>query len=383
MIKNTVDFTIGIAPDNASIEQDLLFIKSALLYADTITLISPMASTYYKLTNETNRQNEKTLFELINKVLLFCQSANPDKCEEMKPALDQFGEILHSSQYKSAPIKLRLQIKTALNKFGRDVSKALENMLGQEDCSDLTYLVTNGMVKLYDFKATFGGDEYIYEFFTELKRSVIDMKSFPLFDTLSNNLIKSAIDDHIIALNEVNEFNVKHAGLTSNLLVSLPSFEFATTNEILDIRKELEAPLIRFRSKMLFYNNEIQSMPWDKEFQYESIRLYQKEIAPSVLEIDELTRESGFIKNLGYNVLTDESGLKVAGGLVISIAAAGAISTYSDNLSFDTTMLTAGGAYAISKIAKSFKEYQVNQNMAKKKDMYFYFKAGNLLDKTK
>ena len=42
-----------------------------------------------------------------------------------------------------------------------------------------------------------------------------------------------------------------------------------TTDEILDIRKELEKPLVRFRSKLLAYDAEIQSMPWDEEFQFE------------------------------------------------------------------------------------------------------------------
>lgn len=383
MIKNTVDFTIGIAPDNASIKQDMLFIKSALLYADTITLISPMASTYYNLTNKANRNNEKTLFELIKKVFLLCQFANQSKCSEMKTTLDEFGEILNGPHYESAPVKVRLQVKAALNEFSRGVSEVLDEMLGQEDCSGLLQLVNNGKVKLYDFKNTFGGDEYVYEFFTELKRSVVDMNNFPLLDKISNNLIKSAINDHVIALNEVNEFNVKHAGLTTNMLISLPSFEFASTDEILDIRKELEDSLTRFRSKMLLYNNEIQSMPWDEEFQFESVRLYQKEVAPSILEIDELTRETGFIKNLGYSLLTDESGMKVTSGLVMSIAAAGVISNYSNNFSFDATILAAGGTYGVSKVAKTLKESKANQSFAKKKDLYFYYKAGRLLDNLK
>ena len=28
-------------------------------------------------------------------------------------------------------------------------------------------------------------------------------------------------------------------------------------------------------------------MPWDEEFQFECIKLYQQEVAPAVLEIDE------------------------------------------------------------------------------------------------
>lgn len=44
---NDFNFTIVVVPDSMSINQDMRFIKAALLYSDTITLVSPMASTYF------------------------------------------------------------------------------------------------------------------------------------------------------------------------------------------------------------------------------------------------------------------------------------------------------------------------------------------------
>lgn len=376
---NSIDFTIAIAPRATSIEQDMLYVKSALLYADTITLISPMASTYFDLTNEADRKNEKTIISLMDKVLPFCRASNPAYCQEIAPTLAQIKDLVSSKKYKAVSMKMKLPMITALRTFGNEIAEKTTELLGSDNCAELVSLVKSGKVKLYNFQSEFADDAYIREFYLFLKRALENSNTFPLFDDQSNNLIKSAINDNLIVLNDVNRFNATHAGMTNNILVSLPSFEYATVDEILDIRKELEKPLVRFRSKALSYSDDIQSMPWDETFRNECVRLYQKEVAPAILEIEELTKESGFLKNLGYNIISDNSILKTVGGIGISIASAGAISAFSGVVSFDTAILATGGAYATSKIATAYREYKANQNDIQKKDLYFYYKAGELL----
>lgn len=379
---NSMDFTVAVASNSMTIEQDMTFIKAALLYSDTITLVSPVASTYIELTDKANKKNEKALYNLMQKVIPFCQKADPIFCENINQTLDQFSSILYSKQYRSIPLPLKYNIKKALLEFSTGIESVLIQNLGEENCNSLKKLVESKKVRLYDFKSSFANDDYyVYEFYNTLKKSVSNSSTFPLFDDLSNNLIKSAIEEKIITLNKSSEFEAKHAKLAGNLLIALPSFEFATTDEILDIRKELERPLVRFRSKLLAYDAEIQSMPWDEEFQFECIKLYQQEVAPAVLEIDELTKESSFIKNLGYSFLTDKSALEKTGKIFITVAMAGIISAFTDVLSRGQTLAAAGGAYTISKVATAYKEYEKNQHDIMKKDMYFYYRAGKLLEK--
>lgn len=49
------EFTIAVQPELTHIDKELRYIKSALLYADRITLISPMAYILYSI-NGTRRQ---------------------------------------------------------------------------------------------------------------------------------------------------------------------------------------------------------------------------------------------------------------------------------------------------------------------------------------
>lgn len=381
---NTIDFTIAVAPNSMSIEQDMLFVKSALLYSDTINLVSPMASIYFKLTDKANNRNERTLSNLLKEVIPYCENFDPLYCNNAKQIIKQFDDIVNSKKYKSVPFIVKNTTRQGLQKFSNEIKLVLEKNLGEINCQSLTKLVESKKVELYDFKNSIVKDDaYIDEYYNILKQSVSNARTFPLFDDLSNSLIQSAIKEGIIILNNSDEFEVKHANLTNNLLVALPSFEFASIDEILDIRKELEAPLIRFRSRLLSFDNEIQSMPWDDDFQIECKKIYLREVAPSVLEIDELTKDSSFIKNLGYSFLTDESALKNTGQLVVTVAMAGAITAFSDVMSSEQAFIATGGAYAASKVAAAFKEHKDKQREITSKDMYFYYRAGKLLDKDK
>ena len=172
-----------------------------------------------------------------------------------------------------------------------------------------------------------------------------------------------------------------HAGFADNYIQRLPSFSEATVDELVDIKSELNQPLIRFRSKMLSYSEALQSMPWDNDFEQECDLLYDKEVAPALLEIEECTKDNSFIKNLGKKFFTDEGFWKSTGGLVIGVAAGGVISSFNDILSTEQGMLAAGGAIAATKIASAYSEYRKNKKDIQRKDLYFYYKAGKELEK--
>ena len=56
--------------------------------------------------------------------------------------------------------------------------------------------------------------------------------------------------------------------------------------------------MVRFRSKLLNYSEQIQSLPWDKDFASEYQILFDKEVAPEIIEIEEATKDNSFIKNI-------------------------------------------------------------------------------------
>ena len=59
---------------------------------------------------------------------------------------------------------------------------------------------------------------------------------------------------------------------------------------------------------MLEYSESIQSMPWDTDFESECELLYNKEVVPALLEIEESTKDGSFINykctKISFRIMT-------------------------------------------------------------------------------
>lgn len=373
------DFTIAVSPDSLmSLDREMKYIKSALLYADSIKLISPIAHTYFELTDEKYNRNERQAIGLLEQVLPFVKMADLKVYHESKPAISTIKHIVSSKRYKSVPMPMKIQLKRELHSFVKGINASLSAKIGNETCEDMSFLIKSNKVILETFQSSFDdADEYVMEYFKKLERSISN--SYPLFDEQANSLMGSAIGEGIVNISDIEKHKAVHAGITDRLLLKLPSFEFAKVDEILDIRKELEKSLTRFRSKIIEYTENIQTLPWNKDFEDECFILYNREIVPSILEIEEMIEDNNIIKNLGITLLTDQSVLNSAGSLVLGVAAAGVISSFTNAIASDKTLLVAGGAWAIPKIASAYNDYKVKEKEIERKDLYFYYKAGESL----
>ena len=373
------DFTVAIAPNKVSISKELQYAKSALLYADKVRLISPLAYLYVQLTAESNHANEKNAARFFKQTLSFFKTVNPSFYAETAPVADQLYQNVHSKEYKAAPFIERMPIKKQLRESVLEIGKLTSGVIGIEDCSELQALVKNKQVIIEKFNDLGNDDAWASEYVQKLKGSM--KSSYPLFDELSNNLMRAAVKGRVINLSDIEKRKIAHAGLADNYIQRLPSFEEATSTEIVDIKKELSSPLVRFRSSLLDYSKSIQSLPWDDDFAPECASLFDREIAPAVLEIEEATKANSFVKNLGNKFFTDEGVWKTTGGLVLSIAAAGVLPSFTSVATASIPAIVTGGTIAISKIAQAHSDYVSLKKETQKKDMYFFYQAGKLLEK--
>lgn len=222
------------------------------------------------------------------------------------------------------------------------------------------------------------------EYIARLESVINSGSTYPLLDEGTGSLLTAASNAGIIDISDIQREKIKHAGLSNETLTALPSFDLASVDEILDIRKELDKALIRFRAKMLSYSEQIQSMPWDKDFQNECSLLYTKEISPALLEIEELCNDTSFLKNLSTRILNDDSlpaGLASVGGLCVSVGAASTLSLFMDFVSANQAVLFVAGAWTTTKIAQAFGDYIKGKRDVSRKDLYFYYKASVNLKK--
>lgn len=373
-------FTVAVIPNNTSLDTELQYIKSALLYADKVKLISPLAYMFVQLTSKLSGQDEKSALKIIDQIMPLAKLSDESFYDKSQPIFDRLSEIIYSKQYRSLPMAQRLMLKKQLKDFTIQIREVLYGLIGIEQCQELQSLIKSKQVVIEKFSSSLGDiDTCISDYFRMLNTSV--KNSYPLFDKQSNDLMKSAVDAHVIDLSEIEKARITHAGLADNYIQRLPSFEEATIDEIIDIKKELSSSVIRFRSKMITYADQIKSQPWDTDFESECSILFDKEVAPAILEIEEATKEGSFIKNLGKKFFTDEGVWKSTGGLVLSIAASGVLSSYTITAAAEPAAIVAGGAIAITKIAQAYSDYVQNKKHIEDNNLYFYYKAGKLLNK--
>lgn len=374
------DFTIAVVPELTSIDKELQYIKSALLYADQIFLISPISYMYTQLSSQTSTFDERKIIKGLKYLFPLCKDRDPKTYHDGMTMVNELSSIMFSKRYKAIPMIKKLEFRSQLKSCIQQLDTKCTELLGECQIGELNALLTSGKVVLKKFEHSLSDvDGTVSEFFIQLTKSI--KSSFPLFDETSNHLMQAAVEARVVNLNESEKRKIIHAGVSDNLIQRLPSFDSASVDEILDIRKELNDPLVRFRSKVQSYSENIQAVPWNDDFENECSLLYYQEVAPAILEIDEMTKEVSFVKNLVGKVTSDGDFRRIAGELVIGIAAAGVIPSFTQVVSQDVAALTTGGLWVTSKIVDTYKEYKEKKQEISKKDLYFYYRAGKMLSR--
>ena len=133
-------------------------------------------------------------------------------------------------------------------------------------------------------------------------------------------------------------------------------------------------------------------MPWDINFQYECLKLYDTEVMPRINELNELSSEPGVLRNFGGRVLADGEARRKLGyfgaGLVTAITTRtdiietfGILEKYLQ--SGVKIGLSAAGIAAFLKTANLFKEsvdaVNAQKSVIEGNVMYYYYMASKKL----
>lgn len=237
----------------------------------------------------------------------------------------------------------------------------------------------------------FGVDELVGGYFANMMATIKKGVSFPLFDSISSDVVSAVIDTKILDLSKTDKEIIRHAGVANNILSTLPTLEKASVDEILSFKREMKKPLDNFRIAIYGFSEKISSMPWDDDFKYDCLKLYDTEVVPRVNEINELSSETSVLKNFGKRVLEDEEARKRLGyfgaaGLSTTITTGTNIVSALEILENMIKMgskigLAATGITAFLKTAdllnKAHEDVKEKKKEMQKNVMYYYYKASD------
>lgn len=371
--KNRCNFAISVIEDKLSLEKEIKYIKSILLYADKIDISSFLLSTVKNILSIRNLNNIDNILEYFY-------------------FLKEFFKVIDNNIYLKIDNILLFMSKEQIKYFKKngipkEIKKGIENLcndtiniFGVNNIYEIYNLIGKNILtvsNIYNSPFCDKPEEYFIEYYKNLQNSI--KNSYPLFDKKTKDFILSMSELGMLDLSSIDRMSMKHGEFVDNTMLQLPSFDFLPIDEILDIKKSLIKYIDRFRGSMLKYTDEINSMPWDKDFKRECYMVYQKHIAPSIEELDELTKENSFIKNLGLNMKFD---FKTDTLPTIGIGAdLFGILENIFNYCSDNKILIGSISFALfNKSVLALIDKIKKDDVIRKNHLFFYYKAGKLIE---
>ena len=391
-------FTIGTASSNLEFNEDMKLIKGALLYADEVELVGMAEYAVFKYF-PARLSKAKDMEGLITSFIPFLKSLDNEEAkvlvaqlENLEIQIQPYLPLLRKNKRRTGQeIQAQLMMKKYEKYCKEMLEEALNKMTEVGVGSEIRDLIKQEVIDVYDYDfEAFDVNELTGGFFANLVGTMKHQTSFPLFDSICTDVIGSVLDatPNCIKLLDMDKEILRHAGVASNIMMTLPMLEYAEISEIIDFKKEMKAPLDNFRSAIYGFAEKMSSLPWDDDFQYECLKLYETQVLPNVNEINELTGETNTLLNFGKRVLEDEEERKKIGYLGAGMAAtittgadiAGAMNVLENLIRFGAKIgLTSAGIAAFLKTADLLNKAASDSKEAKRKInnnvMYYYYMA--------
>ncbi|MEM1056467.1 MAG: hypothetical protein AAGI52_13170 [Bacteroidota bacterium] len=344
--------TVAVGPPEASppdLAPEVGLVKAALLYGDRVALVSPAASLLRRLTAEahlarTPRQRLALLASLADDLglgdaptVLSAHSGEPGIEATVARIWNWFSVRLEAAHERSGLHEL-----------------AVAERAGVLDIVDLTAAEAPT-----DLAAT-AADHYA----ARVTEAVVSGATHALFDRATGDRIRRDL-----RLTGVRENRLRHIGLAESIVGRLPLFDLATVAETLDVRRDLGRYLARFREAISTFSSTIASAPWDADFPAEAERVYIRDVAPAVAEVDDVIASTGYLRALATRYADRPTLLAPLAAPALSLALAG------PDLLANAVGLAMGAASVGANALTARHEAADRRREAEAHRVYFYYAA--------
>jgi hypothetical protein len=374
--------TIGAAPllgDNLPsgkrlsgfrLEHELLLVKAALLYGDRAKLYSPFAS----LVLRTVRFTEEPLKDRLR----YLQAGAKRSAVYNEPVfftpedIEKYQSILRKSHPNNKQLQFKAQFEHNMKRF----EEASRQLASDALADGIVEAMDAGLLEVHSFGPTLDAamqytDTAVDEFLAMMKAVVSDTTTYPLFDADLGGWIGAGIQDGSIAVGEKGATHGREIGLAARLLERLPVFDLATIREILDIRRELAEPLVRFRSGLMGFAAKIEHEQWDDDFAFDVDQVFRRDVAPAVLDIEDAVKSNRLLTTLARKIVDKPLILPGGSGL------AAILSPFPHVVSATLGMAVSLGLLGVD----AYKEWEQKQQAIERNQLYFYYAVGKQLEK--
>lgn len=367
-----VHVTVAAVAHGAGLDlsHETQLVKSALLYADRVTLVSPKAS-------------------LLSGIAAFGSGdrrARIDGTAQLIGMLDNGQEAtelyqqLRRRRRHLSPHERRvlLGLEHVLDASSEELVETIDEMLGNAGAEEIAQGMNAGLVDIHTLGQEHAdADSYmddVIEQMTDLLRDSVSVtaQTLPLFDDGAGDLLRAMVKEGIVT--DPHVARAAEVGIAGRLIGGLEAFPDADMDVILDVRERLQTPLVRFRSALAQASTEFASAAWDESFARDVDDLYRRKVAPALLEVEEALSDLGVRATL----------LRLSSGkeAVAAVAATLGLAAAGDISNADLPALLYGAPAIAATVAGAAEALQRRpiRRAAERNAFYFLYEGNRLLD---
>lgn len=364
--------------------REIRLVGPALLYADEVSLISPIA----QILGDMRSVSTLSFHDRLRLIIMAMPDVNnfSDFNKKWREFMDAEAKanMTRAERRRQYSLEQQDQWRAARKQwddFQRDLQRTWEqevrpNVEAQYEASKAAELEParrKGLLKIErvsvgDFWTT---DSLVDDLFSRVSALLSSSSAYPLLDPVISNLVRLALEEKKIVVERTAEARAYEATAAATFMNALPSFPNATIAELLGIREELRAPLVNFR-KALYEMREASTVSaFDADIQVHLQDVYARSVLPAIEDIKTAVQSNGFLRHVRTALREDVRAM-------ISIPASAGLYWVNDALSAAQqdvlgSLVAAGtvahvGSSAMSKRAETRSEIE-------QRAMYFLYQA--------
>jgi hypothetical protein len=362
---------IGTYPRGSlSLEVETRLTKAALLYADRVVLYSAIATGLESL-DALGRLDD-------DGVIAFLRQIGPAIGRpEILEACDLYDDLRRRRNRSRQEIVAAAQFKRTLREAVADFAGVAREVMESAGAADLTQAFDAGLVEVDPLitPETEDTDAFGEAYFNKLATLLSDAQIYPLFDDETGDLLRAVVAEGWFELSPGGERRGKQAAIAANFIERMPALPRATMAEVLDVRRELNDPLERFRAGVTRFARLVDSPLLEDDFRAEVEDVYKADVAPALAEIREAFARNAYIKELA-TLTADEIEKLIGASAVLTLGLAGVA-----HLPGIAAAAVGTASAAASQAAKAAFNVKSRRNEARQNQVFFLYSTNESLSR--
>lgn len=293
--------TVGVGPATSpdgpvGFSEDVRLVKAALLYGDAVALCSPAAALVARLVR-LEVAAPGTAGQL---AALAALAGDLDLGDGPALLAEAYAALAPRPGEPWAAASRRAWIERVADEQWEDARLVLRAALDRGGHGELVEAVRAGRLTVdglglsgidapLDY-APVAADAYA----ERVLGAIADGLAVPMLDAATADLLRQ----RAAGVEEPHAGWSRQGGLAADWLPRLPLFDLATVAETLDIRRDLDRHLARFRSAVIELGEAVTSAVWDADFPLDAERVFRRDVAPAICDIEDAVASVGFLREL-------------------------------------------------------------------------------------